>query len=229
MGRPERIRGDDLYYHVILRCNNGERMFASGAECAFFLEHLKRYADQYKCEVHNYTIMPSHVHLMLMTTSGNHVDIVLRDICSCTARSYNKRRTRSGHFWRHRFRSKIITDDAYALACLRYNHRNPLAGGVVKNLDEWKWSAYHYYARGMPDEIIKPLPTYLNLGSTDTERRERYVEVIADPGAPAALERGLFEGRFGEGTYWYERARREVNAAMFRYIYCANYKRVPGT
>lgn len=229
MGRPERIREDDLYYHVILRCNNGERFFASDVECMFFLKFLKRYKDRYKCEVFNYTIMPSHVHLMLMTTSGNHVDIVLREICSCVARSHNRRCARSGHFWRHRFRSKIISDDAYALACLRYNHRNPLAGGVVNDLDCWKWSAYHYYVKGEADEIIQPLPTYLQLGETDSERRERYSRVIADPGAPADLEQGLFEGRFGEGTYWYKRACKEVHLAVLPYLCSARYKPVPGT
>jgi len=38
-----------------------------------------------------------------------------------------------------------VEDDSYILALARYIHQNPVKAGIVKSLDEYKWSSYTCY------------------------------------------------------------------------------------
>ena len=195
-----RVKGDGIHYHIIARCNNGERMFREHRDFESMLECLKNYAILHHCKVHHYVIMPSHIHLMLMTADGHHIDTVMHDFCLAVAKDYNKRNARSGHFWRHRYRSKIIADDRYAVACMRYFDLNPVSAGLVKSAAEWQWSSHRYYAAGAPDEIITPHTSYELFGRSDVERRKEYSEFVAAAPIVTRSEQRLFDGIYEEGS-----------------------------
>lgn len=212
-----RIKGNELYYHVILRCNNGERLLSDPPDCQRALEFLKKYSDVHTCEIHNYTVMPSHIHLMLMTNYDNYIDVVMHDYCLAVARDYNRRHNRSGHFWRHPYRSKIIGDDRYALACLRYIHRNAPSAGLVNKIEDWVWSAYHYYACGTPNEVITPHPSYFLLGSTEELRRMAYRQFV-NLNSDIKEESLFFEGIRHEGSRRYNHLQRQIYDSIMKFL-----------
>jgi putative transposase len=205
-----RIKADGVHYHIVTRCNNGERLLKEDDDCVRVLEHLKYNTDKHGCIIFNYVIMPSHMHLMLMTDGGNHIDAVMHDFCLAVAKDYNKRHGRGGHFWRHRYRSRIIDDDRYALACLRYIDMNPVAAGLTRNAEEWGWSGHGYYAFGDPSELITEHPSYSLLGENAKERRRNYRSLVEESRRTHAEERVVFETNCREGSRRYKSAYRRA-------------------
>lgn len=194
MPRPTRIRGNDIHYHVILRCNNRERLIQNEEDFRKVLSMLTVIQEKFGFKLYNYVLLNAHIHLMLSTHHENYIDQVLHDFCFRYAKDYNQRHGRTGHFWAHRYWSRIILDDRYALACLRYQHRNPLAAGVVTKLEDWRWSGYSYYAFGSADGLLEPHPSYLALAEESFSRRQFYRSVVCTL-IPADKSQSLFEGR----------------------------------
>jgi REP element-mobilizing transposase RayT len=50
-----------------------------------------------------------------------------------------------GHFFQDRFRSEVVEDNSYIITLSRYIHQNPVKSGIVKSVDEYKWSSYDGY------------------------------------------------------------------------------------
>ena len=213
-----RIKGNGIYYHVICRCNNGERLLAGDTECVRILKQLKRYSNKYNTHIHNYAIMPSHVHIMLMTNDDNHIDVFMHDFCLAVAASYNQRHQRGGHFWRHRYRCKVLDDDRYALACLRYLDRNPVHAGLANSPGKWRWSGYRYYAFGEENTIITPHPSYHTLGQSLEQKRESYRMMVEDESIDEEVEKYLFEGKCQPDSKRYKLMFMHMNNVMSRFM-----------
>ncbi|MBP7021271.1 MAG: transposase, partial [Planctomycetes bacterium] len=74
-------------YHVTVRCNNKEHLIDPKTFEPMYLMVLKRAKDKYDVEVHNYTIMTNHVHLVLMTNLDN-ISRFMQYVNSQSARRY---------------------------------------------------------------------------------------------------------------------------------------------
>jgi len=198
MPRPARILGDDLHYHVILRCNNGEYLLKNEDDFQQFLSLLAEDQKRLSFKLYNYTLMHSHIHLMMSTHEGHFINEIMHDFCLRYARDFNKRNNRSGHLWKNRYRCKLILNDLHALACLRYQHLNPVKANIVSNLNEWTWSGYSYYAYGVSSPILTEHPTYIGLADSSSLRRIFYQKFLERPLSPMELQ--LFEKRNHAGS-----------------------------
>ena len=194
MARPLRIRGDDLHYHVILRCNNKEGLFRKNSDFQMALDMLFESQQQFGFKLYNYVFLNSHAHLMLSTHNEKFIDKIMHDFCFKFAKQYNRIYKRSGHFWAHRYRSRLITDDRYALACLRYQHRNPVLAGMVIKAEEWRWSGYAYYSFGAADDLLTQHPAFLGLSTDPLRRQQVYTKFVATPLLADKMGH-LFEGK----------------------------------
>lgn len=126
-----RIREHGFHYHVIAKCNNSERLLLGHADRKKLLKLLQHYMERHVCELFNYVIMPSHVHLLLTTTGKGRLNHFMHDFCLSYSHYFNKKHARNGHLWRHPYFSKVVEDDLYALICLRYIDKNPQAAGSL--------------------------------------------------------------------------------------------------
>lgn len=193
MPRARRILGDDVHYHIIVRCNNGEFLLKERDDFQFFLDLLAESKTRFYFRLYNYTLLHSHAHLILSTHKGYFVNEVMHQFCLSYSRNFNKRHGRTGHLWKNRYRCKPILTEAHALACLRYQHRNPDKAGIVSNPGQWPWCGYRFYAFGLENPMLTYHPTYLGLAA-DQETRQRFYRKIVE--APlTSKECGLLEGR----------------------------------
>lgn len=60
----------------------------------------------------------------------------------------NRSYRRSGTLWEGRFRSCVLQDDAYLLACSRYIELNPVRAGMVDHPGAYRWSSYRANGQG---------------------------------------------------------------------------------
>lgn len=181
MPRAPRILGDDVHYHLILRCNNKEKLFREEEDFKKVLHFLSLTKSQFRFKLYNYEILNSHMHLLLSTCGGISVDKIMHYFCLLYSKDFNKRHKRIGHFWAHRYRSRVICDDEHGLACLRYQHRNAISAGIVERPEDWMWSGYCYYAFGTPNDLLEEHPSYLTLGVDIEKRRSIYKNLVLTP------------------------------------------------
>ncbi|MBI4212555.1 MAG: transposase [Deltaproteobacteria bacterium] len=206
-----RILGDDIHYHVIVRSSTGGHVFQCDEDCERLLDLLFSYANRFDAIIYNYVIMHSHMHLMLSTQNGNTLDKVMHGFCLAAAKDYNKRHQCIGHLWRHRYRSKVIDNDRYALACLRYIHRNPVAAGLVRAPDDWPWSAYRYYSSEFENPPITLHPSYFLLGgASNEERQQAYRELTKIDEVSRKNETAFLEGRLQRNSRRYQYLAQQV-------------------
>lgn len=176
--RPPRIIGTDICYHIRSQCNNKEFRFEGDNDFQLYEEILFRYKEKYKFLLHNYTLMHTHVHLILTVVNEFTVDRIMRSISQIFSLTYNRQKGRTGHLWMNRYKCSVIDSDPYALCCMRYLDRNSVRADIVSEPSQWRWGGYNFYAHGKPNPLISPIQTYLALGNLDEERQKKYRDFV---------------------------------------------------
>jgi hypothetical protein len=110
----------------------------------------------------------------------------MQNLNSAYCRWFNRRHCRVGHVLQGRFGSRLIDDDSYMLATLRYIALNPVEAGQVARPEEWRWNSYRRLMG------VESAPTFLAADSVwravnasdETLGRQRLAEFVsaADPG-----------------------------------------------
>jgi len=164
-------------YHVTVRCNNKEHLIDPETFSPMYKRVLQLAKEKYEVEVHNYTIMTNHVHLVLMTNLDN-ISRFMQYVNSQSARRYNRMIDRSGHFWGERFFSEIIETDEHLFNTMVYIDLNMWRAGGVDDPKDWKYGSYNVYAYGKKDSVTDLIPFYLEIPAD--KRQEWYRAIVAD-------------------------------------------------
>ena len=149
-------------------------MFTSDRDVAVYARWLREGAEKYEVSVHGWVFMTNHVHLLLTPADNDTTSRLMQHLGRRYVRYFNFAYSRSGTLFEGRFRSSLVEQDAYFLACLRYIELNPVRAGMVVDPADYKWSSYTAHASGVRPGLWSAHPTYLALGRTGAKRRERY-------------------------------------------------------
>ena len=121
------------------------------------LDTLGDVVDRFGLEVHAYSLMPNHYHLQVCTPAGN----LSRAMCHLNG-VYTQRLNRlhnwDGPVFRGRFKSQLVTEEAYRRELVAYIHLNPVRAGLVRRPDESGWTSHRAHLG-----LDKP-PPWLSLG-----------------------------------------------------------------
>ncbi len=174
MGRQKRILYDGAIYHIVQRGHNKDRLFKNAKDYKVFKDFIRKYKDKHVFDIYHYCLMSNHFHILLKIYKGDTLPKIMHGITQSYSYYYRKTYNRIGYVYQNRYKSFLIEDDSYLLECGRYIERNPLRAGIVKDLSQYNWSSYNFYAKGRPDDIITENPLYQDMGKTPEERQRRY-------------------------------------------------------
>jgi REP element-mobilizing transposase RayT len=144
MARPLRIAFPGAYYHVINRGLAQQRVFTDRADRQLFLGLLADCHDMWGLRVLAYCLLDNHYHLLLQTLEGN-LARVMRHLDGVYTQRYNRRHGRDGPLFRGRYTAIVVERETYLLAVARYIHQNPVAAGLVRSPEVYRWSSCHLY------------------------------------------------------------------------------------
>jgi putative transposase len=164
--------------HIIQRGNNREPCFFAEADYRFYLESLRDAAEKYQCAIHAYVLMTNHVHLLMTPFAEDALGHCLQSVGRRYVRYVNRVHHRTGTLWEGRYKASLVDTEGYLLTCYRYIELNPVRAGMVVQPGDYRWSSYHYNARGEQDGLLTPHPEYLRLGVTVSERQRAYRELF---------------------------------------------------
>ncbi len=152
MPRHQRVKSKSGYYHIMIRGNERKNIFHDEADKLKFMEKLNQKKQGNRFFLHAFCLMDNHVHLMI-SEGEEDVAKVMKRITVSYVSYFNKKYKRVGHLFQDRYKSEIVDEDSYVLALARYIHQNPVKAGMVKSVEEYKWSSYHHYVNGWSDIV----------------------------------------------------------------------------
>ena len=143
------------YYHIYNRGNNGADVFFEPENYLHFLRLYEKYMGMIS-ETFAWCLMRNHFHFLLYFKEekelGADAEIkpgVFKDpsrqlshLFNSYTQSINKRFNRTGSLFERTFERKKIDSEDYLRKAIYYIHKNPVAHGVVKAIDNYPWSSY---------------------------------------------------------------------------------------
>ena len=181
MARPTRQSFPDIPMHVVQRGNNRQACFRLRNDFVRYLGYLGDAATRYGVSVHAYVLMTNHVHLLVTPSCKLGVSRMMQFVGRSYVRCFNKIHRRTGTLWEGRFKSFVIADDSYLMACHRYIELNPVRAGLVSTPDKYPWSSYRTNASGAASSIIRPCSLYMELSTNRRGRCQAYRQLFGDP------------------------------------------------
>jgi putative transposase len=174
MPRRARKCPPGLPVHVIQRGNNRQACFASGADLKAYANWLFEASLKFDINIHAWVFMTNHVHLLMTPSCWSGISRTMQCLGRTYVRYFNFSYRRTGTLFEGRFRSCLIQDQHYLLACQRYIELNPVRAGMVDHPADYPWSSYRAHAFGTDVKMWTPHPEYEALGSTKSLREAAY-------------------------------------------------------
>jgi REP element-mobilizing transposase RayT len=141
-------------------------VFETPADVRYFLALLARAHRKGWIELHAYSIMATHFHLLVRSVDGR-LSESMRWVMNQYVRYFNRTRRRDGPLMRGRFKSKPVRSWLYLLTLIRYIDQNAVDAGLVAHPRAYR----HGSARWLRQTGRRPL--WLSRGVVDGILGER--------------------------------------------------------
>lgn len=182
----------DHIYHIYNRSN--ETVFYSKNNYLFFIEKVRKLIYPV-CDLLAWCLMPNHFHMMINATEESveyarekhrpNVQILSKNIgtlLSSYTQALNKSVGRRGRLFAHNTQAKSISNfrKDYLENCFFYIHQNPLQAGLVKKIENWKYSSFIDYAEEMSDSICNKELAYQLIDIDKDNFKEQSYAIVED-------------------------------------------------
>jgi putative transposase len=141
MSRPLRLEFPKALYHLTSRGDRREDIYEDDEDRLAFLDVFSSVIEQFNWVCYAYCLMSNHYHLLVQTPDAN-LSKGMRQLNGVYTQAYNRRHQKTGHLFQGRYKSILVDEDNYLLELSRYIVLNPVKAGMVKKVDQWKWSSY---------------------------------------------------------------------------------------
>jgi REP element-mobilizing transposase RayT len=121
-------------------------LFEDRSDMRFFLSQLARQVRLGRLEVHAFSLLTTHYHLLLRSPVGELGD-GMRCVQSAASRRFNRRRKRDGSLTRGRYYSKRVGSLRYRRTLVRYIDANPVKAGIVRSSANYEFGSSAAYSR----------------------------------------------------------------------------------
>jgi REP element-mobilizing transposase RayT len=147
MGRKPRDDHPGAWHHVYNRGIAQRPVFEDPKDYRAFLALLAQQVRAGRIEVHAFSLMTNHFHLLVYSPQGNLAE-AMRQVQNGYVRYFNRRRGRDGSLFRGRFQSKLVDTEDYQIDLIHYIHANPVEAGLVKRPQDHEYGSAFWYAQG---------------------------------------------------------------------------------
>ena len=146
MARHARFDSPGSWHHVMNRGIAKRTLFESELDIRTFLARLACSVRAGRIEVHAYSILTTHFHL-LVRSPVERLSETMQLVQNGYSRWFNRSRHRDGPLYRARFRSKLVDSEEYRLDLLRYIDDNAMAAGLCETPAAYPHSSAFQYMR----------------------------------------------------------------------------------
>ncbi len=175
MARLTRLSLPGLPHHLMQIGNNRQAIFVDDEDRQAWCAHLREASLVAHVDVHAYTLMPNHVHLLATPRdSAEGLSTMMQSLGRRYVAGFNRRHGRSGTLWEGRFRAALVDPDDSLLVCMRYVDTHAQRSGLVPDAIDYAWSSCAHHLGRRRDPLIVDHARYWALGNTPFEREGAY-------------------------------------------------------
>ncbi|MEO8754758.1 MAG: transposase [Casimicrobiaceae bacterium] len=178
MPRRRRIHVDEVPLHIVQRGHNREPCFFVDADYRAYVHWLAAALGEAQCVLHAYALMTNHVHLLVTPRHSMLVPKLVISLGRRYVQYINTKYRRTGTLWDSRYKSSLVDEEPYLLACMRYIELNPVRAGMVRDPADYQWTSYRANGLGRRDELLTRHGVYMALGNEDAARQAAYRELF---------------------------------------------------
>ena len=149
MTRPLRIEYAGAIYHVLSRGDRREAIVTRDSDRSLFLDLLGRVCQRAAWQVHSFSLMTNHFHLVVETPRPN-LSVGMQWLLGRYTQEFNRRHHLCGHLFAGRYKALLVDgrEGQYLRTVCDYVHLNPARAQLLqdgKPLESYPWSSYQYY------------------------------------------------------------------------------------
>lgn len=162
MARQKRRLESNVVYHVFNRRTDRQCLFPTSSAYEDFERILVRAKQRYAVRLHAYCMMSTHWHFAVSAEEAAILQRFLQWIPTTHAVRFRfQTETRGhGHVYQDRYDSIPVEGVVSYTRLIRYIEANPLAAGLVKRAERWRWSSLGERLAGR-HRLIDPGPWQL--------------------------------------------------------------------
>jgi len=128
-------------YFLTISCAGGRSLFRSERMATLFLETLNDYRAQGKFEVHEFALMPNHVHLLISSGSGVTLERAVQFIKGGFSFRAGKEVGFNGEIWQRGYVDHRIRDAGDYAHHREYIHQNPVRAHLCEDARTFAYSS----------------------------------------------------------------------------------------
>jgi putative transposase len=142
--RKKREFIDGPAYHITSRTNDKIRVFERGLGKKIMLMVLEDAKTKFGFKLMNFCIMPTHIHLLIVPSSGGDLSQVMHWVKTHSAKRWNSLHGSTGHLWGNRFFERPIKNLHDYLYVMDYIDKNPVKAGLASHVGQWEASGVYH-------------------------------------------------------------------------------------
>jgi len=144
MPRKPRLHVPGGFYHVILRGNHREPLFAADRDRAYLNALVGDVVARFGLRILAYCWMTNHLHLAVRV-GDTPLDQPMQRLAMRYSRHIHRDAGQVGHLFERRYRAILVDADSYLKSLVRYIHLNPVVAGLVPAPMAYRWSSHRDY------------------------------------------------------------------------------------
>jgi putative transposase len=134
-------------YFVTAKCWQGRSLFQVTEIAEILLSTLFHYRDSGAYLLHEFVIMPDHLHLMLTPNSETSLEKAVQLIKGGSSHQIHKERGNKMEIWQEGFHDWTMRDPEDWKAKAGYIHMNPVKARLCERPGDWPYSSANYIFR----------------------------------------------------------------------------------
>ena len=133
-------------FFATTKTSMGRRLLQSERNAMLLVDVLRSCMAERKFRVHDFVIMPDHLHLLLTVPEDMTIEKVMQFIKGRFSYRLKHEFQYMGEVWQHGFSEERANDQESFLRCREYIAQNPVKAGLVESPEQYHF-CYGYLAR----------------------------------------------------------------------------------
>jgi putative transposase len=141
MSTPKHRTAPGTSFFVTTKCWQGRSVFQVPENAEILIETLFHYRDRKDYSLHEFVVMPDHLHLLLTPSPTTSLEKVMQFIKGGSSHEIRKARNQKMEIWQIGFHDWTIRDYNDWQAKVEYIHTNPVRAKLVRRPEDWPYSS----------------------------------------------------------------------------------------
>jgi putative transposase len=136
---PNEILSSIRTFFVTTKASMGRHLLRSERNAMLLIDVLRSYVATRKFELHDFVIMPDHLHLLMTVNSNMSIEKAVQLIKGGFSYRLKKEFGYMGEVWQEGFSEARVDDEQSFQRCREYIAQNPVKAGLVSAAEDYPY------------------------------------------------------------------------------------------